>query len=41
MKDVLFQALAKTGDGAFVTDEEQRIIFWNQAAPMFGGSYAD
>jgi len=32
MKNVLFQALAKTGDGAFVTDEDQRIIFWNKAA---------
>jgi PAS domain S-box-containing protein len=37
MKDVLFQALAKTGDGAFVTDEDQRIIFWNQAATEITG----
>jgi PAS domain S-box-containing protein len=37
MKDVLFQALAKTGDGAFVTDEDQRIIFWNQAATRITG----
>jgi PAS domain S-box-containing protein len=37
MKDVLFQALAKTGDGAFVTDEDQRIIFWNQAATQITG----
>ena len=37
MRDVLFQALAKTGDGAFVTDEDQRIIFWNQAATQITG----
>jgi PAS domain S-box-containing protein len=37
MKDVLFQVLAKTGDGAFVTDEDQRIIFWNQAATQITG----
>ena len=37
MKDVLFQALAKTGDGAFVTGEDQRIIFWNQAATQITG----
>jgi PAS domain S-box-containing protein len=37
MKDVLFQALSKTGDGAFVTDEDQRIIFWNQAATQITG----
>jgi len=37
MKDVLFQALAKTGDGAFVTDEDQRLIFWNQAATEITG----
>jgi PAS domain S-box-containing protein len=37
MKDILFQALAKTGDGAFVTDEDQRIIFWNQAATQITG----
>jgi PAS domain S-box-containing protein len=37
MKDVLFQALARTGDGAFVTDEDQRIIFWNQAATRITG----
>jgi PAS domain S-box-containing protein len=37
MKDVLFQALANTGDGAFVTDEDQRIIFWNQAATQITG----
>ena len=37
MKDVLFQALTKTGDGAFVTDEDQRIMFWNQAATQITG----
>jgi PAS domain S-box-containing protein len=37
MKNVLFQALAKTGDGAFVTDEDQQIIFWNQAATQITG----
>jgi PAS domain S-box-containing protein len=37
MKDVLFEALAKTGDGAFVTDQDQRIIFWNQAATQITG----
>lgn len=37
MKDVLFQALAKTGDGAFVTDEDQQIVFWNQAATQITG----
>jgi PAS domain S-box-containing protein len=37
MEHILFQALAKTGDGAFVTDEDQRIIFWNQAATQIIG----
>ncbi|MEJ2554842.1 MAG: LuxR C-terminal-related transcriptional regulator [Anaerolineae bacterium] len=37
MNDVLFQALANTGDGAFVTDADQRIIFWNQAARQITG----
>jgi PAS domain S-box-containing protein len=37
MNDVLFLALANTGDGAFVTDEDQRIIFWNQAAMQITG----
>ena len=37
MNDVLAQALANTGDGAFVTDEDQRIIFWNQAATHITG----
>ena len=28
----LFQALASAADGAFVIDENQHIIYWNQAA---------
>ncbi len=28
----LFQALANAADGAFVIDEDQRIVYWNQAA---------
>jgi PAS domain S-box-containing protein len=32
MKDKLIRALAATADGAFITDQDQRIIFWNQAA---------
>jgi PAS domain S-box-containing protein len=30
--DSLFQALGAAADGAFVIDEDQRIIYWNQAA---------
>ena len=30
--DSLFQALASAADGAFVIDEDQYIIYWNQAA---------
>jgi PAS domain S-box-containing protein len=30
--DSLFQALASAADGAFVIDEDQRIIYWNGAA---------
>jgi len=30
--DSLFQALANAADAAFVIDEDQRIIYWNQAA---------
>jgi PAS domain S-box-containing protein len=37
MQNVLFQTLAKAGDGAFVTDEDRRIIFWNQAATEITG----
>lgn len=32
MKEKLCRALAATADGAFITDEDQRIVFWNQAA---------
>jgi PAS domain S-box-containing protein len=32
MKNILFKSFAKAGDGAFATDKDQRIIFWNQAA---------
>jgi PAS domain S-box-containing protein len=28
----LFQALANAADGAFVIDDNQRIIYWNRAA---------
>jgi PAS domain S-box-containing protein len=37
MKNILFQTFAKAGDGAFATDEDQRIIFWNQAAAQITG----
>lgn len=30
--DSLFQALDVAADGAYVIDEEQRIVYWNQAA---------
>lgn len=30
--DSLFETLANAADGAFVIDEDQRIVFWNQAA---------
>ena len=32
MRKLLFEALASAADGAFIVDEEQRIIYWNQAA---------
>jgi PAS domain S-box-containing protein len=32
MKDKLIRALATAADGAFITDQDQRIVFWNQAA---------
>jgi PAS domain S-box-containing protein len=37
----LFQALSKTGDGAFIINEQRRIIFWNQAAQTILGFTAD
>jgi PAS domain S-box-containing protein len=40
MNNVLLNTLAKAGDGAFVADEDQRIIFWNQtAAEIIGYTY--
>lgn len=32
MSDELIRALTTAADGAFITDEDQRIIFWNRAA---------
>jgi len=32
MKDELFRALAAAADAAFITDQDQRIVFWNRAA---------
>ena len=32
MKIILTQALANAADGAFITDEDQHITFWNRAA---------
>jgi PAS domain S-box-containing protein len=32
MKDKLIRALAATADAAFMTDQDQRIVFWNHAA---------
>jgi PAS domain S-box-containing protein len=32
MSHRLLRALATAADGAFITDEDQRVIFWNQAA---------
>jgi len=37
----LFQALASTADGAFVINEEQEIIYWNQAAQEILGYMSD
>lgn len=37
----LFQLLAQTADGAFIIDDEQRIVFWNQAAQDILGYTAD
>ncbi|MEJ2559256.1 MAG: PAS domain-containing protein [Anaerolineae bacterium] len=30
--DSLFQILDNAADGAFVIDEDQHIVYWNQAA---------
>ncbi len=40
MKD-LFQALSRTNDGAVVLNEQQKIIFWNQAAQAILGFEAE
>lgn len=37
MRKLLFQALATAADGAFIVDEDQRIIYWNQAAEKLLG----
>lgn len=37
----LFQALDNTADGAFVIDEDQKIVYWNQAAQQLLGYTAD
>jgi PAS domain S-box-containing protein len=40
MKNILFQALANAADGAFIIDEDQRIIYWNQSAEeILGHTY--
>ena len=39
--DTLFQALANSADGAFVIDEDQRVIYWNQAAQDLLGYTSD
>jgi PAS domain S-box-containing protein len=39
--DSLFQALANSADGAFVIDEDQRVIYWNQAAQDLLGYASD
>ena len=36
----LFQALASAADGAFVINQEQHIIYWNQAAQDILGSFS-
>ena len=37
----LFQALTNTADGAFVVDENQDIVYWNQAAQEILGYTSD
>jgi PAS domain S-box-containing protein len=39
--DSLFQALAGAADGAFVIDEDQQIVYWNQAAQEMLGYTAE
>jgi PAS domain S-box-containing protein len=37
MSDELFRALATAADGAFITDADQRVVFWNRAAERMLG----
>lgn len=37
MKDMLYQALANSADGALAVDEDQHIIYWNKAAKKILG----
>jgi PAS domain S-box-containing protein len=39
--DSLFEALANSADGAFVIDEDQRVVYWNQAAEDLLGYTSD
>jgi PAS domain S-box-containing protein len=39
--DSLFEALANSADGAFVIDEDQRVVYWNQAAQDLLGYTSD
>jgi PAS domain S-box-containing protein len=40
MRELLFQALASAGDGAFAVDGDQRIVYWNRAAERILGYYS-
>jgi PAS domain S-box-containing protein len=40
MRQLLFQALASAGDGAFVVDENQHIVYWNRAAESILGYHS-
>lgn len=39
--DSLFQSLENAADGAFVIDEDQRVVYWNQAAQEILGFTSD
>jgi PAS domain S-box-containing protein len=42
MKNTLFQAFANAADGAFIIDEDQCIIYWNQSAEeILGHTYGE
>lgn len=41
MSQLLFQALASAADGAFIVDQDQHIIHWNQAAERLLGHTRD